>query len=70
MPDLEMGLTGGGGEVNSTQQIESQAGGAEGGLYGKGSGRWSVGTFNKARTKLRESKVQPGLRGGASEAHA
>lgn len=58
------------GGVNSTQQIESQAGGAEGSLYVKGSGRSSVGTFNKSRTKLLKSKVQPGLRGGASEAHA
>ena len=58
------------GGANSTQQIESQAGGAEGSWDGKGSGRSSVGTFNKSRTKLEKSKVQPGLRGGASEAHA
>lgn len=60
--DLEMGSTGGGGVggvVNSTQQIGSQAGGAEGSLCGKGSGR-SVGTFDKSRTKLQRSEVQPG----------
>lgn len=48
-------LTAGG--ANSTQQIGSQAGGAEGSLCRKGSG-CSVGTLDKSRTKLQGCKVQ------------
>ncbi|TNN02356.1 hypothetical protein fugu_009843 [Takifugu bimaculatus] len=63
MRDLEMRSTGGGGsklhpaDRISGRQAERRAACAE-----KGSGR-SVGTFDKSRTKLQKSKIQPGLLG-------
>ncbi len=57
-------LTAGG--ANSTQQIGSRAGGAEGSLCRKGSG-WLVGTLDKSRRKLQRGKVQPEREGDGVE---